>query len=434
MEVASAGDPNILCMLCSKAIKNPIRATCCQKSFCESCISNYCGENSRCPNCNDEDKFDLAVQSKDSRIVELEDLAKSQREKIERLERQKKVFKKELQSLRRHRMFLVVLLGVLSGLYLATGGNKPEPVPTIIPTEVTTPRIKAEVGEYVTVKDLEYSWQFDIEDYWRFQLFATMVQKVNETILVSFRGRCIKCAKLKTNSLRASVIVQVFNPSGYDHHVSRMDIVLELKTFDESWYTSQNYVLMHLTGDNKKFYAGINDSFKIRILNIEVGANEKLPLHFSMCHVIHYQKNDHLQWYTFPFYLSGYKFMIYIYANGQGDSKGKALKFTVYRMNGEHDENLPAKNIWSKQIVAKIRKKGGGHTQKRLTVTGKAGEIVDEGIEVVFQKNHRFSQDGYRSEHGVSFEIQHHPDLEKYIDDDCFIFDIVADSQPFYAV
>lgn len=114
--------------------------------------------------------------------------------------------------------------------------------------------------------------------------------------------------------------------------------------------------------------------------------------------------------------------MIYIYANGYGNNKGKALTFVVYQMK---DFLIPKDISKDIGINVKVRKKSGAYMQKRLSVAGKA----DKFVEVIFPENKRFFRFGYRSKCGVSFNIPH-SDLQEYVDDDCFIFDIVSDTQP----
>ncbi|WAQ83680.1 hypothetical protein PtA15_4A128 [Puccinia triticina] len=51
-------DPDLVCSICSKLLKNSVKMICCSSSFCESCISNYLKSHSSvCPECETKVSF-----------------------------------------------------------------------------------------------------------------------------------------------------------------------------------------------------------------------------------------------------------------------------------------------------------------------------------------------------------------------------------------
>ncbi|EHS64227.1 uncharacterized protein PGTG_22123 [Puccinia graminis f. sp. tritici CRL 75-36-700-3] len=60
-------DPDLVCSICSKLLKNSVKMICCSSSFCESCISNYLKSHSSvCPECETKVSFNPASSSSSS--------------------------------------------------------------------------------------------------------------------------------------------------------------------------------------------------------------------------------------------------------------------------------------------------------------------------------------------------------------------------------
>ncbi|PLW46427.1 hypothetical protein PCANC_11117 [Puccinia coronata f. sp. avenae] len=60
-------DPDLVCALCLKLLKNCVKMVCCSSSFCESCISNYLKSHSSvCPECETKVSFNTSSSSSSS--------------------------------------------------------------------------------------------------------------------------------------------------------------------------------------------------------------------------------------------------------------------------------------------------------------------------------------------------------------------------------
>lgn len=477
---------NTQCMICHGIMDNPFVTICCGKSFCEACIKTYKENKPECPNCKHHlsthinrslrdiinaqqvycthksegcgwvgdrgDHENHLNSSCDLHSIECKykcgyeclgkDMEKHfaenyqvhaqiQNDRIETLEKKLRTSNLDIRSkqdriktrevqLKKYKLFLYAVMiitpVILGGYYMYI---QPPNIQT--PEEPHVQHISTGISQFVVLKssDQNCSWQLNIDNYLHFTIFSTLVQKINLTMINLVFGTKTKA---RIDGMKASIIVQVLNTKGPDHHVARMDI--QFRASKEDWFQSETTKLIDMVGLDTKFYNETENAFLLRIVNIEMDMNNHLPLHFSMCHFKHYQESDHLLWNTFPFYLDHYKFMIYVHANGEGNSTGKALSMTLYRMKSEKDEILPDK-VTTTKIIIQLVKKGSGRTFKKFSVTRKASQRVHEGIKVDFQRNSRFEQYGIRSEHGVSLTIPH-SDLDQYIDHDCFIFTMTS--------
>ena len=305
---------------------------------------------------------------------------------------------------------LLIAISVLLGVVYICTPNQPTevPIPAVKP-------ISAAMTQAVWIRS-ENEWQIDIPDNSHFKRFSANITRLESKFNISFSA---EPNFINDKGFKASVIVQVLDPATtHDHHVRRVDVTFT-PTDNKNIFISESQALIDLNeGRNWKFYSG---KLKVKIINIEFGDNQILPIEFSMCHFKHYNTND-INWTTFPFRVASYQFMIYVYANGFGSNKKKALTMKLYRMKDEIDPSSPD-DFTGTDINVEVRETMYTHTKFKFTLTKSAKKRVKKGEPVEFQSNHRFKEHHVRSKHGVSITIPNDK-VPRYIDQDCFIFSV----------
>lgn len=252
---------------------------------------------------------------------------------------------------------------------------------------------------------IDSSLQLNIRKCWRFDLFSVLVKRVNATHVNLRFGALIS---QNPHLFRASITVQVYNASG-DHFVSDIDVVF---VANDSWYITKPSLL------NKVFDPEPDFNLTLRIVSVEVGFNEVLPYHFSMCN---FRRRQKTAWNTFPFYVrGGYKFIIFV--------SGEPWRLEAYRVRNMYDDFI-SEEMPPRKIAIKIRRNDGSYAPKKyLYIEGNATKRVKNEMEFYYRMKFQSSQvgtqsrfKGTRSQYGV-LAI---PDLyDNYVDEDCFIFDV----------
>jgi hypothetical protein len=464
-------NPHIMCMICLEVMNNPYSATCCGKSFCKACIQ----KTSKCPNCRKT--FTIHINRVLRDIIDAEEvycphksegckwvgeignhkehLNKScdwhmtdceigcghkclgkdmekhmaeeyhrhnqiQSDHIKRLktEIQTQIADKHSLNVKSNAVMFSFLLLVAVPVLLGCAYYW---LPNQQVSKTAEFPISAPISQVIWMKDI-IVWRIDTQDYSNFKMFSAFVQKVNlASLYIKFQAEIVF---IDNGSFKASVIVQVLDPTKtYDHHVRRMDVTFVPVANKRNVYTTEYQDLINLDGNdgkNRKFY---NQELKVRIVNVEIGLNKHLPLHFSMCHFKTWKENGNKElWKTFPLYINSYKFVIYIYPNGIASSEGKALSMKLYRMK-DYEADKSLEDTYTGDVRVKIMKSNGGHISREFSISGRASEGVSEtgGEEIEFPANNRFEVKGIRSTYGAEITIPIH-ELNTYIDNDCLAF------------